>query len=124
AAGARHSGERRGERTVAVWRDRAPLLRPPRAEGSVRPAARGGGVAARGLTRAVLLALALWWIGGDVANADTVPLDTYRVRLRETRSLVLAARSAATQPRELELLSQAATRLRATDAILLADGST
>lgn len=66
----------------------------------------------------------LWWTGGTIAVADSVPLDAYRVRLREVRSLVLSARSAPTQAREQELLAQAATRLRSTEAIVLADGST
>jgi hypothetical protein len=62
-------------------------------------------------------------IGGGIANADTVTVDTYRSRLREARSLVLAARTA---PRTQQpgLLSQAALLLRTTSAVGLADGST
>ena len=63
-------------------------------------------------------------IGGGVASADTLSLDAYRARLREVRSLVLAARSAPTPARTLELLGQAATKLRSTDAIVLTDDST
>ena len=63
-------------------------------------------------------------MGGGIANADTVSIDAYRARLREVRSLVLTARSAPTQARTMELLAQAATKLRITDAIVLADDST
>jgi hypothetical protein len=64
----------------------------------------------------------LWSIGGGIADADTVSIDAYRSRLREARSLVLAARSA--RPQQPTLLAQAAALLRGTDAIRLTDGST
>jgi hypothetical protein len=62
-------------------------------------------------------------IGGGIANADTIGIDPYRVRLRDARALVLAARTAqrAQQP---ALIAQAAGLLRSTDTIRLADGST
>jgi hypothetical protein len=62
-------------------------------------------------------------MGGGIATADTVSIDTYRSRLRDARSLVLAARTAP-QLQQPALVSQAALQLRATDAIRLADGST
>ena len=62
-------------------------------------------------------------MGGGVASADTVSIDAYRARLREVRSLILTAGSAPTRARTLELLAQAATKLRITDAIVLADDS-
>jgi hypothetical protein len=58
-----------------------------------------------------------------VASADTVTIDTYRDRLRQARSLVLVARTAAAAQRSV-VLSQAVLLLRSTDAISLADGST
>jgi len=72
----------------------------------------------------VCLLVVLWWIGGGIADADTVSIDAYRLRLREARSLVLAARSAFARPQQPALLAQAAALLRGTDAIRLRDGST
>jgi hypothetical protein len=66
----------------------------------------------------------LWWIGGGLANADTVTIDAYRARLREARGLVLAARSAFAKPQQPALLAQAAALLRGTDTLRLTDGST
>lgn len=65
----------------------------------------------------------LWAIGGGIADADTVSVDAYRIRLRQARSLVLAVRSAPTAQRA-PLLAQAAALLRTTDALALSDGST
>jgi Domain of unknown function (DUF4129) len=75
------------------------------------------------LTRAALLILVLWWIGGSDAAADTISLQTYRARLQDARSFVQAAR---TSPRVQQpgLLGRAALLLRGTDAVRLADGST
>jgi len=75
------------------------------------------------LTRVACLVLVLWWIGGDIASADTLSLDAYRARLRDARSLVLVARSAAA-PQRSALVSQVASLLRGTDRITLKDGST
>jgi hypothetical protein len=69
------------------------------------------------------LAVLLFWIGGGIASADTIGVDTYRTRLRDARSFVAAARSAP-KVQQPTLLAQAALLLRSTDAIRLRDGST
>ena len=75
------------------------------------------------MTRVALLVLVLCWIGGGIANADTLTLDSYRARLREARSLVLAAKNAPAAQRSA-LLAQVGTLLRGTDQVTLRDGST
>jgi hypothetical protein len=62
-------------------------------------------------------------LGGQVADADTISLDTYRTRLRDARSFVQAARSS---PRiqQAGILGRAALLLRSTDAVRLGDAST
>lgn len=74
------------------------------------------------MTRVACLVLVLSWIGGTAASADTLTLDLYRSRLREARTLVLAARSAAAAQRST-LAAQAADLIRTTDHITLRDGS-
>lgn len=75
------------------------------------------------MTRVAFLVLVLWWVGGGIVSADTLPLDAYRARLREARSLVLVARSAPAAQRS-SLVAQVAALLRGTDHIVLKDGST
>ena len=75
------------------------------------------------MTRVAFLVLVLWWVGGGIVSADSLPLDAYRARLREARSLVLVARSAPAAQRS-SLVAQVAALLRGTDHIVLKDGST
>jgi hypothetical protein len=75
------------------------------------------------LTRLACLLVVAWWVGGSIASADTVTIEAYRGRLREARSFVAVARTAA-RPQQPALLSQAALILRTTSAISLTDGST
>jgi len=74
------------------------------------------------LTRVAWAVLVLWSVGGGIVNADTLPLDSYRARLREARALVLSARSAPVAQRS-SLVAQVAALLRGTDQIVLKDGS-
>src|SRR5207245_2594582 len=98
-----------------------PLLRPPRAQGGVRPAARGRGAAAV-LSRAALLAFsALFALGvllssAQTVNADTLDVAEYRARLVQIRALVSNSRTASTPDRD-RMLAQAATLLRQTTSL-------
>ena len=71
----------------------------------------------------VLLVALLFGLGGGIADADTISLQTYRTRLQDVRSFVQAARSSP-KLQQPGLLGRAALLLRSTDAIRLADGST
>ena len=65
----------------------------------------------------------LWGLGATIAQADTISLELYLVRLRDARSFVDAARSRP-KAQQAGILGRAALLLRSTDTLRLADGST
>src|SRR5205814_5149262 len=83
AAERREHRQRRGELSPPLRLARDPLLRPARAKGSLRPAARRGGAAARRLTRVAFLVIVLCWTGGGIASGDSLTASGYLGRLRE-----------------------------------------